>query len=375
MRDLLAHADLARYAGQFVWLELSYDEPENREFLSKYGATATPTFFVINPQDELVAAMQSGAMSLAELKQFLDRGSSAVLAQSQTPADAALTRGDALMAQQPAEAAKEYQQALRLASVDWPRRELAEASFVQALQDSRQRQQCAETAVDYAGKMKRDVLFVRTVATGMWCVVPPDPAPWRNTQLEKLRPLAEEALSLRVSVRDHRDSIYRTLMYLEVARKDEAAALRWGDRWLAELDAIKPRSDDERSALDIARVENAQIVGDPNRILPTLRASEKAMPNNHNASLRLAQMELAAKEYDEAILACQRGLARRPGAMSQAWLLEIEAEALEAKGRAGEARELLQKALTAAEHIPSASREHTLAMINKMLQSKSSAPQ
>jgi hypothetical protein len=196
MRNLLAHADLARYAGQFVWLELSYDEPQNREFLNKYGATATPTLFVIDPRDEKIAAMQSGAMSLPELKQFLDRGTNAVLAHGQTPADAALTRGDALMAQQPAEAAREFLQALKLAPVNWPRRELAEASSVQALQDSHQLQQCAETAVNYAGRMKRDVLFVRTVASGMWCLVSTDPAPWIDTQLEKLRPLAEEALSL-----------------------------------------------------------------------------------------------------------------------------------------------------------------------------------
>ena len=74
MRDLFAHSDLARYAGQFVWLELSYDEPQNREFLSKYGATATPTFFVINPKDEMVVAIQPGVMSLAEVKRFLERG-------------------------------------------------------------------------------------------------------------------------------------------------------------------------------------------------------------------------------------------------------------------------------------------------------------
>jgi len=40
-----------------------------------------------------------------------------------------------------------------------------------------------------------------------------------------------------------------------------------GEQWLAELDAIKPTSDDERSALDIARVENIQAYGDPARIL------------------------------------------------------------------------------------------------------------
>jgi len=157
-------------------------------------------------------------------------------------------------------------------------------------------------------------------------------------------------------------------MYIEVARKNDAAAQKWGDRWLAELDAIRPHSHDERSALDIARVENLQIVGDPTRILPALRASEKAMPNDYIASLRLAQMELAAKEYEECIETCHRGLRRHPGSLSRTWLLEIEAQALEAKGSTVEARQALREALAAAEHIPSKeSRERTLIRIGKML--------
>ena len=369
MRDLLAHADLARYAGQFVWLELSYDEPQNRDFLTKYGANATPTFFVINPQTEVVVAMQPGAMSLDELKQFLNRGADAVRAGGQTKADAALIRADALMAQQPADAAKKYLEALELAPVDWPRRELAEASAVQALYDSKQWQQCAEGAVKFAAAMKRDVFFVRTVANAMWCLASADPAPSIDPQLNALRPLAEEALTLPISVRDHRDSIYRTLMIIESASKNTSAALKWGDRWLAELDAIKPRSDDERSALDIARVENIQVAGDPSRILPALRASEKAMPNNYIASLRLAQMELEAKQYEETILTCRRGLGRRPGAVGRSWLLRIEAQALAARGQTAEARRVLEEALTAAQQIPGRqARESNVRALEKMLE-------
>src|SRR5262249_28553665 len=155
-----------------------------------------------------------------ELKQFLDRGAGAVRASGQTTADAALARGDALIAQQPADAASEYLEALRLAPVDWSRRELAEASVVQALQDSKQWQQCAESAVKYASTMKRDVLFVRTVASAMWCLVSAEPGPSLDVQLDALRPLAAEALFLPISVRDHRDSIYRTLMIIESARKN-----------------------------------------------------------------------------------------------------------------------------------------------------------
>jgi tetratricopeptide (TPR) repeat protein len=374
MRDLLAHADLARYAGQFVWLELSYDEAENRAVLTKYGAEATPTFFVIDPQDERVAAMQPGAMSLEELTGFLDRGATGVLAKNQTPADTALTRGDALLAQQPAEAAKAYAEALRLASATWPERAPAEASLVQALQDSKHWQQCAEAAASAAAQMKRDAIFARTVVGGMWCLASSDPAPWSEEEFGKLKPLAEEALTLSTTVRDHRDAIYRTLMYIAVARHDNKEAAKWGDRWLAELESIKPSSDDERSALDIARVENVQVFGDPERILPALLASERAMPGNYIASLRVAQMESAAKRNDEAIAACDRGLARSPGSNGRAWLLQIKASALMAKGQKTEAHRALEEALQAAQEIPDKmARDMNVGMISNKLKAADKA--
>jgi len=369
MRDLLDHSDLAGYAGQFVWLEISYDAPENRAFLTKYGAEATPTFFVIAPQDEQVTAMQPGAMSLDQLKQFLDRGASGAYARNQTPADAALMRGDNLRAQQPADAVTAYRKALRLAPANWPRRQIAETSFVEALQDNSRWQQCAETSASEAAHMTRDDLFARTVVAGLWCLVSTDRSPWSDAALQNLQPLAEEALTLPATVRDHRDEIYRTLMKLSVARNDNAAAAKFGDRWLAELDAIKPDSDEQRSALDIARVENVQAFGNPERILPELKGSELAMPNNYIASLRLAQMELAAKHLDDAVAACDRGLARAPGANGRAWLLQIKARALREEGKMPEARRALQAALQSAQEIPNqGSREMNVDSIKKALQ-------
>jgi tetratricopeptide (TPR) repeat protein len=314
--------------------------------------------------------MQTGAMSLPELMQFLDRGASTASGKNHTSADAALERGDELLAKQPSEAAKAYKEVLHLAPAGWPQRQSAEASLVQALQDSRQWQECAETAATEAAPMKRDAIFVRTVVAGMWCLASADPAPWSTEALDRLKPLAEETLSLSITMRDHRDSIYRTLMYISVARNDKAAAAGWGDRWLAELDATTPSSDEQRSALDIARVENVQIYGEPERILPALIASERAMPNNYIASLRVAQMESAAKHYDETIAACDRGLARTPGANGRAWLLQIKARALMQKGQKPEARQVLEEALQAAQAIPAqASRDMNVKKINEALSS------
>ena len=348
----MAGADLAGYAGQFVWLELNFDKAENRAFFTKYGAIATPTFYIIDPKNERVTASQTGAMSLAELKQFLERGASGVSKKVQSPADAALTRGDGLLAQKSEEAIEAYREAIHIAPSTWPHRELAEASLAQALRKAGQWQECAETAAQEAAQMRRDVMFGRTIVTGMWCLISRDPAPWSKEMAAELEPLAKEALSLPTTEVDHRDELYRTLMYLCLAHEDKICAADWGNRWLNELDARKPANHEERAAVDIARVENVQVFGDPKRILPALIASEQAMPASWNASLRVAQMESAAKNYDSALAACDRGLVRNAGPAARSWLLRIKAEALLAKGQRDAAQQALQEALAAAEAIP-----------------------
>jgi tetratricopeptide (TPR) repeat protein len=349
---MIETADLTRYAGQFVWLQLNFDEATNHMFFAKYGAISTPTFYILEPKTGRVTASQTGAMSLTEFKQFLQRGANGAITKVESPADSAMARGDGLLAKTPEEAVVAYREALRLAPPTWAHRELAQASLAVALQDAGQWQQCAETAASEAAGMRRNSMFARTIVAGMWCVVTPDPAPWTKETAATLEPLAKEALSLPSTVRDHRDELYRTLMDLCLAREDKAGAADWGRRWLNELDHIKPANDEERSAVDIARVENVQTFGDPKRILPALIASEGAMPTSWNASLRVAQMENAAKNYDQAIAACDRGLGGKPGPAGRSWLLQTAADALNNQGQREAARKALEKALMSAETIP-----------------------
>jgi len=372
MRTMLAHADLNRYAGQFVWLEMNFDKPENQEFFSHFEASGTPTFYVINTEGKVLAD-QPGAMSEPELRAFLDRGVS--LAQNRkTAADAALERADALLSTKSPEAVAAYEEVLRLGPPDWPRRPFAQYSLVTALQLNQQNQQCAETAAREASVMKHDNTFASTVVAGMWCLVQSKDAQgdaaasWRTAAVGKLEPLAKQALSSPETVRDERNELYRTLMYLAIFRNENAQALMLEDKWLGELDAVKPADDEERSAVDIARVEAIQIYGDPERILPALRTSEQTMAHNYNASLRVAQMEKAAKHYDAGIAACDRGLSREPGALGRSWLLQTKADALKQKGDPAEARATLEQALKAAQEIPSQSqRENNVRRIKLAL--------
>lgn len=366
---MLAKANLARYAGQFVWLELNLDSSRNRAFFADHAIPSTPTFFIIDSKSGQAAATQLGAMSLPELTRFLDRGYGASIGEASSPADVALSRGDALLARkQPTKAASAYQESLRLAPAAWPRREWAQASLAIALQSSGRYQDCAETARAEAARMERDSMFARTVVAGMWCVDFGDPAPWSKETGKKLELLAQEALSLSTTVRDHRDELYRTLMILSLDRNDNKAAADYSNRWLAELDDVRPRNDEERSAVDIARVECIQVFGEPKRILPALLADERAMPNNYNSSLRVAQMESAAGRFGEAVAASDRGLARSPGPDGRAWLLQVKADALAKEGHKSEARAALEQALQAAQKIPDSSmRQNNIAKIEGAL--------
>ena len=369
MRVTLTDSALARYAGRFVWLELNFDSPANQEFLTVHAVSYTPSFYILDPTDEHPLATQLGAMNLRELLAFLERGETSFLEKVKSPQDIALQKGDELLNRaQFVEAAKLFSEALKEGARDWPERDNAIASYTWSLMLSNQSQQCAETAVREAAGMNRGGVFGRVVLSGLNCINQVDPAPWADTALQQLQPLATEAIALPATVRDHRYQIYQQLMSAAKTRGDEVTVKKWGDLWLKELDSTTPASDDERSALDIARVDAASLLGDPLRVLPALIASARAMPTNYNASLRLAQMEIDARRYDEAIASCNHGLVHVTGPIGRTWLLQLKADALIRKNRLSAAQRVLESALSAARAIGlKQTRDRNVAKVQKTL--------
>src|SRR5260221_10898380 len=123
MRATLANADLSRYAGRFVWLELDYDKPANQEFIAHHGVGSYPSFFVLDPKDEKASATHLGVMTLMELGQFLEQGERGVIGGAGAPAASALARGDEMVDRSRlAEAAAAYREALQLAKPGAPDR-------------------------------------------------------------------------------------------------------------------------------------------------------------------------------------------------------------------------------------------------------------
>jgi tetratricopeptide (TPR) repeat protein len=369
MRATLSDPTLTRYAGRFVWLELDFDKPVNQPFIARRGVWSTPSLYVLDPATERATAAHMGGLTLPGLERFLDEGERGYKRTTRAPADVALARGDELLGRgRMADASAAYREALRLAPAGWPQRLRALGSLTWALMACGAEQACAETAAVEAPAMPRGEAFGQVVLAGLMCSNQGGAAPWAAAARGTLEPLALEGAALPAVLRDHRFQLCQQLMRAAELRGDTTSVTRLGHRWLDDIDAIVPRDDNERSALDIARVDAASDLGEPERVLPALLASEQAMPGNYNASLRLAQMQVAAKRYDDALAACERGLAHATGPVGKTWLLKTKFNALAGKGDVVAGRRVLDEALLSAREIANAqNRDNNIRSITRAM--------
>jgi len=352
MKATLADPSLVRQAGRFVWLELDYDKPVNQPFIARRGVAYTPSIYILDAADERATASHMGGLTLAELNAFLDHGERVFRGKATTPADAALARADDALGHGKIEdAAVAYREAVGLAPKGWSEKPRALGSLTWALWMTRQSQAAAETAAAEAPGMARGSAFVSMVLAGFASSNQGGSAPWADSTRNVLEPLAEEAVTVMSGQRDHRYQLYQQLLHFTQLRGDTTGHKRWGHQWLDEIEALHPKDDDERSALDIARVDAASDIAEPERVIPALIESEKAMPTSYNTSLRLAQMEVDANRNDEALAAVERGLAHVTGPVGRSWLLSTKGNALYGKGDKPGARAAFEEALTAAKEI------------------------
>src|SRR5262249_30407281 len=141
------------------------------------------------------------------------------------------------------------------------------------------------------------------------------------------------------------------------------------ERYLAFVEHTPPpASADERMARDLARLRAALKLGVPERVIPALEASERALPADPDASGRLAAAYAAAQRPGDAIAAARRGLARGPGPLGAVRLLLGRAGAEAKAGDHTAARRDLEAARDAAARIAVAStRELMLGQVRRQL--------
>ena len=365
---------LTSRAGQFVWLELNTEDERNAAWQEKVTVDALPTYFVVKPDDETVALRGVGAMTVAEIGAFLDNARAALGGgTASSPVDETLFRADRLNGEgRKAEAAAAYRDALDKAPPGWPPYGRAASALLFIQQTTDGEAKCVALAKEALPRVSGTPAAAIVALAGLDCALGLD-------EKDPGRPaaVAEAETTLRRVVADPRtgaaaDDISSASPSLIQARKDagdEAGAKKDAEAWAAflEAQAAAAHTPEQRAVFDSHRLSAYLELGQPERAVPMLKASEADLPDDYNPPARLALAYLKVKKLDEALAASDRALPKVAGPR-RLTVLQTRADIFAAKGDAAAARETLRQALAYAEGLPPGQRrESTIKALKKRL--------
>ena len=352
-------SSLTSRAGQFVWLAINIEDEKNAPFLVKFPGEAVPTFAVLDPVNESVAVRQVGSMTVSQLHSFLDTARIAVAGGggSGRQADQSLRAADQHYgARRYAEAAEAYRLALGQAPADWPPYARAVEALLYSYQQTSAHDRCVQLAEASSKRLAGTASELTAAVTGLDCALAlKDDAPDKAARVgaveaEIRRIVADPKL---VVAADDVSGAYITLLDARRKAKDEAGARRTIEEWIAYLEsaASRARTPGQRTVFDSHRLSAYLELGQPERAIPMLEASEKDFPEDYNPPARLAAAYQAMKEWDKAVAAADRALARIYGPRKLR-VLEIKADTLTGKGDLAGARRTMEEAVAFADALP-----------------------
>ncbi|HSE64721.1 MAG TPA: tetratricopeptide repeat protein [Thermoanaerobaculia bacterium] len=364
---------LQRHAGQFVWLSLDVEKGQNAPYKKKYGIDALPMYFVVDPKTEKIALRWVGGATVPQLQKILGDGLTAVKGGGRG-VEEVLARADRYYADaEYGKAAADYKEALRLAPRNWARTARATESLLYAQYQTKDWAGCAKTARDAWPRLRRTSSAANVAASGLSCAleIPAEDA----LRAELVKSLAAAARGILATPRkdiaaDDVSAVYETLAAEREAAKDEEGkkeVLRARAAFL-EAAAAKAKTPDARAVFDSHRLGTYLDLGEPERAVPMLRASERDLPDDYNPPARLALAYKAMKKYDEALAASDRALAKAYGPRKLG-ILQTRADIYKEKGDSAAARKTIEEAVKVAESLPEGQRsERTIASLKKKLE-------
>ena len=296
---------LSSRAGQFVWLALDYENPINAKAYAAIPTSAFPTFYILDGATGHIVRRWVGGMTLPQLHAFLDEARVAT-------ADGPVARADALYGEANyADAAKAYGEALNgLAPTDPAYRRVVE-SLMFALSTTDQNEACLALAARVLPALGRSTSAASVASSALGAALAlPDSAPGRAAAIATYEPMTRDMLSDSAILMsdDDRSSTFGELVDARHDAKDDAGAHAVAEQWAAYLEAAAARAKtpDEHAVFDPHRLSVYLELGTPEKALPMLEASEKAMPDDYNPPARLAVAYNALKRWDDALAACAR---------------------------------------------------------------------
>ena len=364
---------LERYAGRFVWLSLNTEAPESAAFLKRYPIPALPTLLVLDPKKDNVTLRYVGGANVAQIKSMLDDAEQKHRSVMNATADKLLIEADRLASDgQHANAAKAYDSAIKSAPGRWRRFGRAAESLISSLSMAYEQEQCARRAVSLYPRVKGTIASANVAAIGLQCAIALDKEhAQRETLMQALEKATREVFDNRKLALsgDDRSGLYIALIEARDAAGDEEGTIALQSQWAAFLEDVAARSKtaEQRAVYDSHRVSAYLNLGTPEKAVPMLEQSERDFPNDYNPPARLALIYKAMKEYDKALAASDRAMAKVYGPRKLA-VLSVRADIFADMGDAKAARETIVQAIEYAKALPEGQRsERRIAAFEKRL--------
>ena len=344
---------LERYAGRFVWLSVNTEDAKNAQFLAKYPISSLPTLLVLDSSGARIVNRYVGGATVGQLKKLLDN----TLAKSKSNEDAIVEAADKLASDgKHAEAAKLYESALQKSPKNWPRYGRTAESLLFSLSMIPDNERCATTAVDLLPRLKGTTSGANVAASGLGCASDlDDKNPRRAELLATLEKATREALDdpkLDLSG-DDRSGLYISLIGAREAVKDKDAARTLQEEWAGFLEksAAAAKTPEQRAVYDSHRLSAYLELGTPEKAIPMLEQSERDFPDDYNPPARMSWAYKAMKQYDKALAASDRALARAYGPR-KLLILRQRSDIYAAKGDKDSAKKTLNEAIAYAKALP-----------------------
>lgn len=349
---------LERFAGRFVWLSVNTEDAKNAAFLQKYPIPALPTLLVLDAKHDAVALRYVGGATVPQLQTMLDDAEKTYRAKSEAESDKLLTEADRLAAAgKHAEAVKAYDSAMASAPRKWSKLGRSAESMLFSLSMSGEDERCAKRALELYPRVKGTPSAANVAATGLSCAIALDASKveTRNAWMQQLETYTREVFDdpkIAMSA-DDRSGLYMALIDARDAAGDDEDVIKLKGEWAAFLEdaASKAKTPAQRTVYDSHRLTAYLDLGTPEKAIPMLEQSERDFPDDYNPPARLAFAYKALKQYDKALAASDRALARVYGPRKLS-VLSVRADIYVAAGDTKAARDTIVQAIEYAKALP-----------------------
>lgn len=357
-------AKLKPFADRFVWLAIDTEKPANAATVAKFPVGAWPSMYVIDPATETVTYRWTGSATIGQLIRFLEEARPAGSGKSPAPGAAEAANLKSLLAEADRlygaatwdKAATAYAAVVARAPARWASLPRVADAYLFALQLADRTGECASAARNLIPRIVGTPSSASVAAVGLDCAVAlAADAPGRSASIAELERAALAALedeNLGLAA-DDRSGLYISLIGAREDAKDEEGKKRLAGEWIALLEsaAAKAPTPDARAVFDSHRLSAYLEIGEPQRAIPMLEASERDLPGDYNPPARLAVAYRDMKDPVRALAASDRALAKAYGPR-RLGILRTRAKIQADIGDRAAARATLESAIAEAHALP-----------------------